>query len=357
MKWFVVFLTVFLSLGASAGVTLKSVERTEFSPARGEQTIFSVSADEAGDLVLRLVSGDGDIVRELMLQGAGAGIHEFKWDGRDQVGNVVPDEAYTPVAVLRRSGVADYVDDPRTHSGGEVITDLHVSAAPSGDISYTLPAPARVMVRVGVKGGAMLRSLATWVARPEGRNLQRWNGFDADGLIDLRNDRLAILVTAFRLPQFSVIATGNANFGYRDYRLSRGWSEDRTFPTDVPLERNGERLSRNYYFPRYKDRDPHIVVVLYDDKGRRISGDRQSVTGIIRVQVDIDEADRWLMEESLYEVAFFADGEFVSEEEHGYVPIGWIWDATSLKPGKHLLTVNVTGFTGKVGVKSIEFHR
>jgi hypothetical protein len=43
----------------------------------------------------------------------------------------------------------------------------------------------------------------------------------------------------------------------------------------------------------------------------------------VRVSVDLHPDDRWLMQEQLYEVAYFVDGDFVSEEENGYVPIAW----------------------------------
>jgi hypothetical protein len=61
------------------------------------------------------------------------------------------------------------------------------------------------------------------------------------------------------------------------------------------------------------------------------------------------------MQESLYEVAFFVDGEFVSEEENGYMPLTWLWNPGDISKGRHMLTVNVSGHDGRVGVKSILF--
>lgn len=62
------------------------------------------------------------------------------------------------------------------------------------------------------------------------------------------------------------------------------------------------------------------------------------------------------MNEQQYEVAFFIDGEFIAEEEQGYVPITWNWVAQDLSPGEHMLTVNISGFGGKVGVSSLLFE-
>jgi hypothetical protein len=47
----------------------------------------------------------------------------------------------------------------------------------------------------------------------------------------------------------------------------------------------------------------------------------------------------------------------VSEEENGYVPIGWIWNTAGLKSGRHWLTVNLTGFTGRVGTQTLAVQK
>jgi hypothetical protein len=57
-----------------------------------------------------------------------------------------------------------------------------------------------------------------------------------------------------------------------------------------------------------------------------------------------------------YEIAFYIDNEFISEEEQGYVPLTWIWKPVGLASEKHVLTVNVSGLRGQVGVKSLAFE-
>ncbi|MCB1663983.1 MAG: Ig-like domain-containing protein [Pseudomonadales bacterium] len=73
------------------------------------------------------------------------------------------------------------------------------------------------------------------------------------------------------------------------------------------------------------------------------------------VMVDIPKADKKVLEESLFEVGFFVDGEFVSEEEQGYVPFTWNFDPRRFGPGEHVLTVNISGFSGQVGSASLLF--
>ena len=327
--------------------------------ATGGKVSYTLHAAQAGQLRLELLTGDGDVVRTLALPNARAGQHEISWDGKDERGQAVPDEAYCARVVLEAQGKRS-TDDPCARTGGEVIKGIQPALAPGDDIAYTLDRPARVLIRVGVKNGAMFRSLSVWRPRPAGRNLQRWSGFDDSGLVDLRNDRLALLVTAFRLPDFTVITTGQDGLEYRSWRTAQGWPERPDGPTSdataQALERNGERVARQHYMARYKDREPRITVTLLDGAGKPLA-DGQSLPDELRVSVDLHPEDRWLMQEQLYEVAFFVNGDFVSEEENGYVPIGWIWSTAAMKPGRHLLTVNLTGFTGRVGTKTISVSK
>lgn len=340
-----------------AQVKLLPPSATALAHGSGDEIVFTARVARKGQLTLKLLSADRDIVRQWTQPVEGPGEYRFRWDGRDDLGQAVPDEAYTPMAEWAGEGSPE-VDDPAAMSGGEVLEDTPRALVGQGDIAYELSAPARVLIRVGVKGGAMMRSLAVWAPRPAGRNLQRWNGFDEDGVVDLRNDRLAILVAAFRLPNFAVITSGNPGASYRDYRRSRQWKElpDSAFreAASKTTERNGMRVARQHFAPRYKDREPRVTVSLADADGKPLSP-RDPVATAVRVTVDLFPEDRWLLEETLYEVAFFIDGEFVSEEENGYVPISWLWNTQALPPGPHLLTVNITGFTGRVGTRTLQF--
>lgn len=335
-----------------------SMSATELSP--GGKVGYTIRVDQPGDLVLEVLTADGDVVRRISRKEVAAGEQRLEWDGRDERGGPVPDEAYCARAVLKASS-GQAMDDPCGRTGGEVMSGIKPELAPNGDIVYTLQQPARVLIRVGIKHGAMLRSLSVWRPRPAGRNLQRWNGFDESGLVDLRNDRLAMLVTAFRLPDFTVITSGQEGLDYRAWRLAQGWPEKPDGPAAgesaaQPLERNGERIARQHYMARYKDREPRIVVTLANRDSKPLAEGAVLPENVV-VSVDLHPEDRWLLQEQLYEVAFFLDGEFVSEEENGYVPIGWVWNTSQLKPGRHILTVNLTGFTGRVGTRTIEVHK
>jgi hypothetical protein len=113
------------------------------------------------------------------------------------------------------------------------------------------------------------------------------------------------------------------------------------------LTREGKRISRHYYFPRSQDAIPEITLTLpkklaHSTAGLPVVKNEQPVL----IRVDIPPEDRWLMNESLYEVGFFLDKAFLAEEEQGYVPISFLWRPKALSPGTHLLSVN-TLFSGE----------
>jgi hypothetical protein len=117
------------------------------------------------------------------------------------------------------------------------------------------------------------------------------------------------------------------------------------------------RIARQYYLPRDHDAEPKVTLVLPEDLPRSAEGLPRLKPGqLVIVRTDIPTADRWLMNESLYEVGFFVDHVFLAEEEQGYVPLTWRWKVQGLSPGRHLLTVNISGFGGKVGVASLLFE-
>lgn len=350
--WFAAFVR------ASELIEVVDPPQVDFAPARGEQFDLPIQVQIPSQVQVEILTADGDLVRTLTSEGSlAAGEHRLVWDGKDETGRVVPDEAYVPVLVARAADGAVQEIDPRAAGGGEVVEDLQVQTHSSGDISYTLPAPSRVLIRVGIEGGPMHASLANWTPRPAGRNVQRWNGFDPDDLVDLRqHPGLSVLVTAFRLPAPVIITYGNDDVSYRTYRLERGWPDAVPAPAEPVFERDGQRISPNYYQPRFQDQDPALTLTPLVPTQAGQPGHPLVVDAPISIRVDIPPAERWLMQEGLFEVGFFVDHEFVSEEEHGYVPFTWPLDPAGLTPGRHLLTVNISGFDGKVAAKSLLFE-
>lgn len=335
-----------------APVRLLDRDVHEFAPARGESIAIPFELDEQASVVVEILSPDGEVLRRLAPQDLDAGRHEVPWDGKDNAGDIVPDEAYTPRLVVRSQSDEVYRVDPRQGSGGETLQDLEVSVVDSGDIRYVLPRPARVLIRAGIAGGSMVKSFSTLSPRPAGANVQRWDGYDESEIERvLDRDDVRVLVTAFALPEHSLIAHGNDAYSYHEYREMKGWPRPESDSEAAPLKRDGQRIARQHYAPASSYRDPEIALELVDtpkdDEGVYL------VDGPVHVRVEVADEDKWLLEESLFEVAFFLDHRFVAEEEHGYLPLTWRWRPDPGKPGQRVLTVNVISFDGPVGVASV----
>lgn len=334
-------------------ITLPEPVPSVFEPAKNELLRVPVRLEVPGTVVLEVRSGDDDLVRRMAPRKLPPGDHRLEWDGRDDKGGLVPDEAYHLVLECQCGGTEPVVLDPRETTGGHLLEKVKPILSPDGKVAFDVPVPSRVLVRVGMKGGAMMRALENWRPRAAGRASIDWNGRDASEVTRLiGQEGLTVLVSGYTLPDQTVITRGNRQLDYSAYREARGWDQPSARLQDLRLERNGKRLARQSRLPLSLLRDPRTSLVV-------IGGDKRDPDGAIRVngpiefKVDVAAQDKWPLEQSLYEVSFFLDQQFVSEEETGYTPLNWRWDPAGLAPGLHVMTVNVSGYWGHVGVASV----
>jgi hypothetical protein len=116
---------------------------------------------------------DQELIRELVSDASReGGPHEEAWDGKDDKGGIVPNEAYffTIVAKEPSSG-QQVVYDPVTFSGGEQF-DLGQAtiSREEGTLSYKLSQPSRVLVRIRIAKSALLKTLVDWEPRVGGKS-------------------------------------------------------------------------------------------------------------------------------------------------------------------------------------------
>ncbi len=345
----------FISLSVNAAVTIDAYTTQEFNPTAGKTIEIPIKIDQSGKIELSLYTADGDLVRTLSTnKKEKVGIHKIKWDGKDSNKTIVPNEAYIPVVQLT-TDKKTHTYDPRQTSGGEEIK-ISPQLNTEGQIVFQLKKQSRILTRAGVKSGPLMKTILNWKVRGKGRNVIFWNGYDHDNLLKLAGtNQLALLVTGFELPSHSILTAGNKNLTYTAWRKNNKWESSMPDLSKVAFEREGRRLSRHYYLPRSVDIEPRITLEIVDKLPKNKEG-LPIVSGPIALKVGMHDQDRWAMQQSLYEVAFFINHEFLSEEEQGYVPLTWRWNPVGLKPGIHLVTVNVSGFNGQVGVKSLQIE-
>jgi hypothetical protein len=321
------------------------LERATFDPSAGDSVTLSHRLDQRATAVL-VYDPDGGLIRTLpVIGGENPGAHPIVWDGRDDAGVLVPDEAYTFVIETADGGVYD----PTTFSGGEVDDIRDPSFSDSGVISYSLPVPARVLIRLGIRNGPMYRTLVDWKPRPAGKVNEQWDGFDREQLVKLREqDGFTGLITYVTLPEVTVIAYGNEAETYREYKLGRGKGRPQK-PQRAFAGEEKRRYRPDSLVPPAWARAPRVELAFpHIPKPDAVP----VVEGAVDVRIDVAEEDKPQLMEDQFEVLLFVDGQFFAEAERGYLPLNWKWELSQFSPGEHILTVNVSSFKGQVGVAS-----
>lgn len=336
-----------LLLTATAARAIDGVRlgAASFNPTLGDELAIAYELSAGDEVWVRVYDPDGGLVRTLVDgEPREAGPNQETWDGRDFEGRRVPDEAY--LVILETASGEVY--DPTTVSGGIVgdLTDARFDRQ-AGTVTYRLPAASRVLIRLGVRNGPMLKTLVDWRPRLAGSVTEYWDGRDEDGLIDLRSEPgFTALITYVTLPDATVIAYGNREESYRDYALERG--KDRARKPDRPRAPEPEaRLRPEGLVPPAWSRAPRVSLTFPEH-----TEDVPEVRGEVRVRVGVDAADRDLLLKEQFEIIFFVDNVFFAEAERGHLPFNWPWELQQLPPGEHVLTVNISSFKGQVGVAS-----
>lgn len=337
------------TLGAAARNDVKNVavSAASFNPSTGEKVRLTYELARPDKVTVRVWDPDGGLVRTLATTAPReAGKREEVWDGRDDGGRPVPDEAYT-FTIETASGS---VFDPTTFSGG-VVGDLSEARfdREAGTVVYRLPAAARVLVRFGIQSGPMHKTLVDWKPRVAGSITEYWDGKDENDLVALRDHKgFTSLITYVTLPEATVIAFGNAKESYRDYRLGRG--KGRPQRPARPWAGEKGRLRPENLVPPAWARAPQVTMTF-----PKVAGGGTGVPAVreaVDVRIEVDPADRDLLQRDQFEVIFFVDNVFFAEAERGYLPFNWRWELAQLPPGEHILTVNIASFKGQVGVAS-----
>ena len=315
-----------------------------FNPSRGETARLSYELAKADRVTVNVWDPDGGLVRTLA-HGVPrqAGKQQETWDGKDSEGRPVPDEAYTFTIETASGGIYD----PTATSGGTVgdLTKVQFDRE-AGTVVYRLPVSSRVLIRLGIHSGPMLKTLVDWKPRVAGSITEYWNGQDESGLIRMHeNPGFTTLITYVTLPDATVIAYGNSKESYRDYKLGR--AKGRSLKPKRPRQAAPGQLRPENLVPPAWARAPKVSLTFPKAQEAVPAG-----RGAIDVRVEVDPADRDLLQRDQFEIIFFVDNVFFAEAERGYLPFNWRWELIQLPPGEHVLTVNIASFKGQVGVAS-----
>jgi len=340
MRLIFLMITAFMFLIAGNIIELKKYKSSSFSPVQGENFNICFKLNESAEVILDIYTPDKNLIRNYNKKFQ-KGDHCILWDGKDKWGEVVPDEAYEIEITAKSHNKTENLIFSQT--GGEVLKSLNAKYDRMGNIYYTLSKPARVLIRAGILNGPMLTVISNWEPKDKGYVKQQWNLKDKDGVVNFSAIPFVVSVSAYSLPEYSIITYGNNKEKYLDYFLRHKFKCNKKVPEKLPENKN---ISFHYYKCRIDEREP----VIYINMPKTVSIGKR-----VNIKIDMDKKDEEEFNKIKYEISFFVDYKFVSEEELGYLPFTWSYLPNNLSEGPHVLTVNVTAFNGKVGVKNVKF--
>ncbi|RLC06432.1 MAG: hypothetical protein DRI57_26865 [Deltaproteobacteria bacterium] len=169
-----------------------------------------------------------------------------------------------------------------------------------------------------------------------------WDGWDENRVINIwKHPKSKIVISNMELPENTIIIYGNKKIGYIGYSQSGDHSQTRKQrqnefkgPVTAPaplVTLLSPRLKVS--FPMTKRFAPGGVPILTQKT-------------LVRVEVE----NKAILAKVPYEIIFFIDGTFYSEEPSGISPYNWVWDLSNVKTGEHILTVNLVSFGDQIGV-------
>lgn len=350
--WCLLFL-IFSGSGVAGNLAIMNVhaDKEVFYPAKGEAFRIQYQLTEPAKIVLKIYDGRDLLVREMHNPDPiSVGEQEFIWDGRDQSGQWVPDEAYLYVLEATASDGRFVRYDTAELTGGDDIEATQIKWDPvEKRIHYRVNHAARVCVRVGMKqAGPLLATVVDWVARSAGEQSELWDGFDASGVLDLASHPdMMIGVLAYRLPDNTVIVGEPATKVSLIEKMN--WNSTER----IKIQEQKKRMYAHSQ-QTLETRGDYSVQLQIPDSIKRNEENVPVISEITPIRLEIDEKDLNRVINRRFEPVFFVDGQYQFENEVGFVPMTWNWDPSQINNGIHYITVNVRGYEGNFGMATIK---
>jgi FlgD Ig-like domain len=323
-----------------------------FDPEKGEATEIRYKLSQEAGVTLKIYDESDYLVKTVVYSThRPQGDRKEYWNGTDQTGRLVPPGIYRfVIQAENKEGITTLSDLTDITGGQENQVASSEIDQKNGLITYVLKSPSLVITRLGLKdGGPMLRTLEFRKAKSGGLNQVPWDGLDNSGTVSfLNHTKLNLRAQAYSLSANNIVIIGpNRNSDTANTQMQMG-REKR------PNKKLPRKIIRNHWqHTPEKCRDPEIRIELpegtqWDQDGTAI------VNGLVRLKVDLPEQDRLILTEERFEVMFFVDFLFVYEEEAGYLPYNWTWNAQSTIKSPHYITVNLIGYEGHIGSATLK---
>ncbi|OGX04649.1 MAG: hypothetical protein A3G87_03850 [Omnitrophica bacterium RIFCSPLOWO2_12_FULL_50_11] len=339
----------------------------EIDLAREEQATIQFELLEVASVGVKVFDESNRLIREIPSdEKLRPGTHSIAWDGRDEKGEQVVSGVY--IYVLEARGTTQYVHDLRVATGGEeVFVEKLAWDIPGSKITYLLPKACYVRIRIGLKEGVFLGTLADWTPYEAGEKETAWDGLDPSGHFNLSDQAEAqINISAFALPDNSVIVRSTVEeSSLRGQHPKDGPKQSQTVIASSPLRTRRSEGRLQYIHaahPRPLCHEPRFEVEfpssklspsVGEDKGDGGAG-APVLKGKVPIRITLDPKDKDYLVANRFEVMFFMDSVFLFEQEEATSPLTFYLDTAKLGKGVHRLTINVMDYEDHIGVQTLK---
>ncbi len=341
---FLMITSVSMSSQNSLSITRVAIDKNNFDPGRGETVTLRYRISQPATVLISFTGPDGYVVRKIKQVKTRPGEQLFRWDGKNNQGDLVAPEAYIYKLIAKRSTGEEAVYDQSNETGGETIYPQKLQLdASSGNIIYQLKKPGRVrLIMSNEVSHWPVQTLLDWVPRGKGRHTEEWNGRSTNQIVHtLTKKNMIPIMYAYSLPRNTVIVKDKRGKTKYRGRLSRDKK-----PLSVPLV-DPAMLSRTVgekpvHFhashPWQRCYNPEIVANL--PEGIRKMKGIPVIERQIPLSFDISKQQPPGRARPIGRVSvfIFVDGKMVERLLSGYAPYQWIIDPSILSSGEHVIT-------------------
>jgi flagellar hook assembly protein FlgD len=230
MRMPTLFLALALANVVNGAPPLKSItgidlDKRSFNVSTGDRVTVTLRFGQPGTASILVLDRDGYLVRKLASAQPIGKTFLIAWDGRNDAGDLVADEAYS-FKVDWTDGKHAETYFPANRPASIISVTPRYYDRRSGTLSYVLSQPSRVHVQAGTAivnkktkavEGPVMKTIVNREPRSAGAIAEHWNGFDESGSIfipDLKN--FVVAIAAEPLPENSVITFGNRTTAFVD---------------------------------------------------------------------------------------------------------------------------------------------
>ncbi len=328
-----------------------------FNPSIGQRERIAFTVARAGTIQVDILDRDHFLVRKLERRAVQPGLVSASWDGKDDSGLIVPDEAYMCGITFSGDGAEDVYDPARHHHPVSQDLSSCTYSRTEGVLSYTLPWPARVHLQAGqattdpatrISAGPVLRTVVDRQPRPAGVVAESWNGLDESGTIYVPDlPHFVVGVSIAPLPENAIITVGNRNTAFFDYA-----QRQRPAQALAPRRLDAVHHAHHVGLTAFEDHNPPLTVdakAAYDPSTRLYQNHGEP----LRLTVALDRCRAAYFLTSFAELNVFVDEKLVVTQKTHRSPAQVTIPVTTLPPGLHRVAINWASGVGPVAVTAI----